>query len=81
MKGKGRAFNDNVYKQQQARKVNEQVAKKSGSWFSCFSSTAVDSNAPNMMTQQQAERHEKMKQNQEYDYQMQQYNGDFNAIP
>jgi hypothetical protein len=49
---KGRAFNPNIYKQEQDRRVTEQTQKKSGNWFSCFSSTAIENNAPNMMTQQ-----------------------------
>ena len=61
---KGRAFNTQIYQKEQEKKI--QPSKKSGGWFSCFSSTAVDSNAPVMMTQAQAERKEQMLQMQGY---------------
>lgn len=67
---KGRSFNPQVYQQEQERRIQQNNSKKSGGWFSCFSSTAVDSNAPIMMTQAQAERKEQMRQMQDYNQQM-----------
>lgn len=65
-----RGFNQPNVEKNRQRKLETQVAdqnkKKSGGWFSCFSSTADESKQSNMMSQQQLERRQQIQEIEQY---------------